>query len=487
MSSNLVLQRLCSKIALQSLLYLRPHHHSTNSSWLPQTSRKRLVNIDEPHIWDDYPAGAAAGSCILLVSFFFLSSFFTLPEYPAGSCILLVSSFFTLPENPAGSCILLVSSFFTLPENPAGSCILLVSSLFCRCRHHHSTNSSWLPQTSRKRLVNIDEPHIWDDYPAGAAAGSCILLVSFFFHSSFFTLPEYPAGSCILLVSSFFTLPENPAGSCILLVSSLFTLPENPAGSCILLVSSLFCRCRHHHSTNSSWLPQTSRKRLVNIDEPHIWDDYPAGAAAGSCILPVSFFFLSSFFTLPEYPAGSCILLVSSFFTLPEYPAGSCILLVSSFFTMPENPAGSCILLVSSLFCRRSRRILYLTCLFLSLFYLYTSVLRTDVSCFPTVLYTSVLRTDVSCFPTVLSSSVNTSKVNNSEIVIPILMKLDHNDYLPSAQMFNDLWPWSRSQKGHRGQKGNFRQKLFNSLRLKMVCSWNLCIWLTLMSFTNVW
>ena len=25
-----------------------------------------------------------------------------------------------------------------------------------------------------------------------------------------------------------------------------------------------------HHSTNSSWLPQTSRNRLVNIDEPHM-------------------------------------------------------------------------------------------------------------------------------------------------------------------------------------------------------------------------
>ena len=26
----------------------------------------------------------------------------------------------------------------------------------------------------------------------------------------------------------------------------------------------------HYHSTNSSWLPKTSRKRLVNIDEPHM-------------------------------------------------------------------------------------------------------------------------------------------------------------------------------------------------------------------------
>ena len=27
-----------------------PHHHSTNSSWFPQTSRNRLLNIDEPHM-----------------------------------------------------------------------------------------------------------------------------------------------------------------------------------------------------------------------------------------------------------------------------------------------------------------------------------------------------------------------------------------------------------------------------------------------------
>ena len=26
----------------------------------------------------------------------------------------------------------------------------------------------------------------------------------------------------------------------------------------------------HHHSTKSSWLPQTSRNRLVNIDDPHM-------------------------------------------------------------------------------------------------------------------------------------------------------------------------------------------------------------------------
>ena len=30
--------------------YIYPHHHGTNSSWLPKTSRNRLVNIDEPHM-----------------------------------------------------------------------------------------------------------------------------------------------------------------------------------------------------------------------------------------------------------------------------------------------------------------------------------------------------------------------------------------------------------------------------------------------------
>ena len=29
---------------------VRTHHHSTNLSWLPQTNRNRLVNIDEPHM-----------------------------------------------------------------------------------------------------------------------------------------------------------------------------------------------------------------------------------------------------------------------------------------------------------------------------------------------------------------------------------------------------------------------------------------------------
>ena len=62
----------------------------------------------------------------------------------------------------------------------------------------------------------------------------------------------------------------------------------------------------------------------------------------------------------------ACLVLFSFFFTLPEYPAGTCILLVSSFFTLPEYPAGSC-----------------LTRFF---FILPASVLRTDVSCFPTVL-----------------------------------------------------------------------------------------------------
>ena len=31
-------------------VYRDSHHHSTNSSWLPQTSRNRLVNIDKPHV-----------------------------------------------------------------------------------------------------------------------------------------------------------------------------------------------------------------------------------------------------------------------------------------------------------------------------------------------------------------------------------------------------------------------------------------------------
>ena len=31
-----------------------------------------------------------------------------------------------------------------------------------------------------------------------------------------------------------------------------------------------YCPESHHHSTNSSFLPQTSRNRLVNIDEPHM-------------------------------------------------------------------------------------------------------------------------------------------------------------------------------------------------------------------------
>ena len=52
-----------------------------------------------------YPAGAAAGYCILLVS-----SFFTLSEYPTGSCILLV----ILPAQPQDLVFFsfLLSSFF---------------------------------------------------------------------------------------------------------------------------------------------------------------------------------------------------------------------------------------------------------------------------------------------------------------------------------------------------------------------------------------
>ena len=55
-----------------------------------------------------YPAGAAAGSCFLLVSSFFLS-FFILPAQPQD----LVSYSFLYPAGAAaGSCFLLVSSFF---------------------------------------------------------------------------------------------------------------------------------------------------------------------------------------------------------------------------------------------------------------------------------------------------------------------------------------------------------------------------------------
>ena len=35
---------------LNIVLRFGPHPHSTNSSWLPQTSRNWLVNIDEPHM-----------------------------------------------------------------------------------------------------------------------------------------------------------------------------------------------------------------------------------------------------------------------------------------------------------------------------------------------------------------------------------------------------------------------------------------------------
>ena len=45
-----------------------PHHHSTNSSWLPKTSRNRLVNIDEPHMTRyDLIFSVACASCLTII------------------------------------------------------------------------------------------------------------------------------------------------------------------------------------------------------------------------------------------------------------------------------------------------------------------------------------------------------------------------------------------------------------------------------------
>ena len=74
-----------------------------------------------------YPAGAAAGSCFLLVSSFFFFFFLYPAGAAAGYCFLLV----TLPAQPKGT---VSYSFLLYPAGAAaGYCILLVSS-FLPCR-----------------------------------------------------------------------------------------------------------------------------------------------------------------------------------------------------------------------------------------------------------------------------------------------------------------------------------------------------------------
>ena len=120
----------------------------------------------------------------------------------------------------------------------------------------------------------------------------------------------------------------------------------------------------------------------------------------------------------------------------------------SCFLTLPAQPQGTVSYsFLLSLPCRRSRRVLYLTRFFhirckrmcpvsLAFFFLssssYTSVCKTDVSCFSCVL-THPLQTDVSCFSCVLSFFffffffLSTEHI--SWTIGPILMKLGHNNH----------------------------------------------------------
>ena len=60
------------------------------------------------------------------------------------------------------TCILLTSFWLFLPYQFWKKKIRIyqVWFLFGVIPHHHNTNSSWLPQTSRNRFVNIDESHV---------------------------------------------------------------------------------------------------------------------------------------------------------------------------------------------------------------------------------------------------------------------------------------------------------------------------------------